>query len=332
MDPPPTPGTLQQANVVFARAECPCGAPCYMLSDFVPIAHGAPLVCVRQHGSCPQLPSLIGQFDGSCRFPGTHYCATGAGFAIWRISEEGIQLLEQVALPLPELHTSAEAEAVAAASLLRSLQTIASDSPAATIELQGDNQSVIGYWNGDSRFSSVRLNDLLAEAKEVSITSLVHLRWAYIPPELNTVAEYLAGLASAQVVDARLTPGVVPCGPLHLQCDIITSPVQDNGAHLRDAIAQSGQGGRLLLLEAPDAIAWQYLPLARAAFPDKAAGALSLYAHAQFGSSGRPFQVEYQPAGGVQRGRLYSRSPGGQGLRKVFSNAPVRANTYGIRD
>ena len=146
---------------------------------------------------------LIVQFDGSCLAAGTEWASCGAGIAAWLLVDGKAQLVGHFSVPFPEGRDSAEAEAFAGALSVQIVVMLRKDFEFTYVEFQGDNTSVVNYWEGRSRFRGVRINSFLETAREDALYRLGGHTWRYIPRECNSTADHLAGAASLLVSEAR---------------------------------------------------------------------------------------------------------------------------------
>ena len=195
--PPPENALLHQCNAAAHQLTCACGQEVLEIRAATVLAPGEALVV---HSPSPFLGKgrhLIVQFDGSCKRPTSVRPAAGAGAVFWMLTPAGFELLLQKSLPLPAADDSQQAEALAAALCITTIAEHLAEWAPDTIEIQGDNQAIIGVWNGTCRFHGAKLNEMIDHARTVALYQLPHLQWTYLPRERNIVADELAGKASA---------------------------------------------------------------------------------------------------------------------------------------
>ena len=300
--PPPRPVGNSRPTCRLMPATCACGGKGWLVTCDTIMTQGAPLTiapaaitawdipqnpCSQQQlpreedvsvppvadkldgdgGSAPVVDTvhLILQFDGSCRRPGGALPCAGAGVVAWLLTNDSVHIVEHAAIPLPEATNAQEAEAGgASAAVAIAVKLVPKLSPT-HIEFQGDNKGVVGYWTGHSRFRHLRINNLLVQAREVSLFQLPHAKWAYIPRECNGTADHLAGLASQLVQTARdedTADHLAPFSPLNcttLQLVHVTG--QTAAAWSVDHTAP------FVLPELSDASSWHAVALLQRYFP-----------------------------------------------------------------
>ena len=242
--PPPAPCATPYPSARLARKMCTCGAlgwlllsnnilPADAIIDVAPVAPKE-LSCTTASGTQTShkdlaFPAhdgesfLILQFDGSCKRPTACEPCAGAGVAAWFIQEDSTVLVDHCVLPLPQARNAQEAEAGGAAEAVAMATRLFNALQPTHLEFQGDNKGVIGYWTGHSRFRGDNINNLLMQAREISLYSLPLAHWEYIPRECNGTADHLAGLASTLVQQARDEDGTEGLGPMRCY---LTSEIQ----------------------------------------------------------------------------------------------------------
>jgi len=164
----------------------------------------------------------------------------------------------------------------------------------------------------------MRINNLLVQAREISLFQLPHAKWAYIPRECNGTADHLAGLASQLVQTARdedTADYLAPFSPLNcssLQLVHVTG--QTAAAWSVDHTAP------FVLPELSDASSWHAVALLQRYFPEDTQSLASLYAIALRTPRDVPHLVQYAPRTRPDHypyGRSYPTSPGGAKLKKA---------------
>ena len=143
------------------------------------------------------------QFDGSCLEQGTPLASCGAGVAAWLVTDEGVSLIAQRAVPLVDGKDSAEAEAFASAQAILLAVELKQKAAFEEVEFQGDNTAAVGFWSGTSRFKGLRIQHILEEARDAILYQLGVFEWKYLPRECNSTADHLAGIASQLLLDLR---------------------------------------------------------------------------------------------------------------------------------
>ena len=341
--PPPAPSSTPYPSARIVRKMCTCGANGWLLlaNNILPadaILNVAPVAPREFTNLCPsgtQAPQheqtgtaqtadsgsesfLILQFDGSCKRPTATQPCAGAGVAAWFIQENSTVLVDHCVLPLPQARNAQEAEAGGAAeAVVMAARLVASLQPT-HLEFQGDNKGVIGYWTGHSRFRGDNINNLLMQARELSLYSLPFANWEYIPRECNGTADHLAGVASTLVQLARDEDGAEGLGPM--RC-FLTAEIQlPHLWHmLREAFAHPATPS-FILPEIADHIQWGALTLLQKLLPQQTKSLPALYAVALKAPSGTPYLVHYGTRTRIDHfpyGRRYPDSPGGAKLGRT---------------
>ena len=269
---------------------------------------------------------------------------------VWKLDASGTTLVAQRAVPLRFAYNAPESEAAAAADAIHLLISVVNDLPATEgtlqIEIQGDNTAVIGYWNGDSRFRSVRMHDKLEHARHAARTRLPSLIWTYIPRECNATADHLAGLASSLVMEWRQKHHIPietlgeSSGPYQdlersglnsfpeaeSPCPDVQWALQAN--RVWERLAGSFRGAQAiggLFMESVPHRAWDDIPLAREVIPQKMHGIVAYFAASQVIRHGAGVPARYVTKAGRSFGRLYADSPAGQCLSR-----PARYLLFGL--
>ena len=227
--PPPraTPLGPAHANAKPVLHSCPtCGSRLISLLATTPIKCGDPVLVADSQGlATSSRPAYIVQFDGSCRGAGSPQPAAGAGIYMVEVKDGYITDLWAQAIPAPEAKDAAMAEvcgAQKAVEALAQLQREHANPQEYDWLIQGDNAAVIGALKGIHRFKRNNMWAPIHAVQRLLACCDPPFQLEYIMREVNKIADYLAGVASAALLTYILTPAGPPPGqttveshPLH---------------------------------------------------------------------------------------------------------------------
>ena len=194
------------ANIRLEYDTCSCGRLTAICT--VPVAEGAQLVA----GLNPSdTTTYLLQFDGSHNRP---HGVGGAGTILFRLLSGRCSTCFWSAIPIQPCSDNLEAEAVGLVAGLRSavqwVDTHEAVPENCLIVCQGDILPHLKHMQYEGRIKRFDLAHMLAEARGWIARAHPRVRYVHLPREANTVADYLAGFASAEAVGASRQGSVAP--------------------------------------------------------------------------------------------------------------------------
>ena len=198
--------SVQAPNASLVRVDCKCTIPHFRLESTDELLSND-LINIGCGSQCQPQVSLLCQFDGSCHH--SHQVG-GAGYCIYLVSHDSVQLLRQRAVGLHQCLDNVVAEVKACRFLIEEIVDLCTTEYASfnlstrPIIVQGDILPVIKYLEYAGR---LRRLDLVADLEFIQMTAcrmLPTIQWRYLPREANDFADSLAGQASQFLLDMLL--------------------------------------------------------------------------------------------------------------------------------
>ena len=296
-----------QSNVKITIITCRCGNLHILLQSTVDVCRGDILVPLN---TCA--PRIMVQFDGSAhRTRGVG----GAGAALLQVECSGLALLDWGAQALPICADNIVAEAHGAELAIslyekyRQLCQQQSLTPLPLDRIQGDIKPLLQHLDFRGRFRRKDLINLVhqfhAKRSRIAPDSITEYR----PREANSLADYLAGQASAWLLQKGNTQ-VPTAVPFPIQVD----PPYDLLLQANAVLLGPHREGKIVLIlrEKPGCSITQ---LARFACWEDGKCAATIKAIALATKKGSTMMsVEYVTTANDGRGRLYARQIGAQSL------------------
>ena len=149
--------TPDRANVCLNLGYCHCGAEVVNKVALRPVLPSQPLALASCHPNVTGGTHLLLQFDGSCLQPASPLTSAGAGVACWKIQNTSLTLIDIVAIMLPNSKSAPASEASGSSWAVTLLPPPFQQHQATSIEIQGDNKAIIGYWQGHSRIRKLQI-------------------------------------------------------------------------------------------------------------------------------------------------------------------------------
>ena len=313
----------QAPNASLVRIDCQCPVPHFRVDSTDELLSND-LVNIGCAFQRQNQFSLLCQFDGSCHH--SHQVG-GAGYCIWLVCGESVQLLRQRAVGLHQCLDNIVAEVKACRFLVEEIVDVCHNEyaslnlTASPIVVQGDILPVIKYLEYAGR---LRRLDLVADLEFIQKTAcrmLPSIQWRYLPREANDFADSLAGQASQFLLDKLFR---------HYRCQSNVSIFPDTP--FDKLIARGAEPKRCLnsrdkpsftLCERPY-VDWKLLNAVGDRWPAHV-NTVSNYL-ARLASSGTALLTDYTPRSIDDKGRYYCVQVGAQRLPKVFRLALFGSN------
>ena len=313
----------QVPNAVLVRVDCKCTVPHFRLESLDELIPNdlVNIGCGPQHIT---QPSLLCQFDGSCHHS---YQVGGAGYCIYLVCHDSVQLLRQRAIGLRQCLDNVVAEVKACRFLIEEIVDVCTheyaslDLRQSPIIVQGDILPVIKYLEYAGR---LRRLDLVEDLEFIQTTvrrMLPLIQWRYLPREANDFADSLAGQASHFLLDKLLrhyrcqsNVSIIPATPFDKLIARGAEPKRCQGF---------GEKPAFTLCERPS-LDWKLLNALGEKWPTHVNTVQNYLA--RLASNGNALLTDYTPRSIDDRGRRYRVQVGAQRLSKVFRLALFGAN------
>ena len=313
----------QTPNASLVRVDCKCTVPHFRLESTDELLSND-LVNIGCGSQRKAQFSLLCQFDGSCHH--SHQVG-GAGYCIYLVCHDSVQLLRQRAVGLHRCLDNVVAEVKACRFLIEEIVDVCMNEyaslnlSASPIIVQGDILPFIKYLEYAGR---LRRLDLVADLEFIQTTArrmLPTIQWRYLPREANDFADSLAGQASQFLLDKLLR---------HYRCQsnvsiFPTTPFDKliaRGAEPKRCLSSMDKPS-FTLCERP-CMDWKLLNALGERWPAHV-NTVSNYL-ARLAGSGNALLTDYTPRSIDDKGRHYCVQVGAQRLPRVFRLALFGTN------
>ncbi len=302
--------TPDRANVCLNLGHCHCGAEVVNIVALRPVLPSQPLALASRHPNVQGGTHILLQFDGSCLQPASPLTSAGAGVACWKIQNASLTLIDLVAIMLPNSKSAPASEASGSSWAVTLLPPLLQQHQPTSIEIQGDNKAIIGYWQGDSRIKKLQMWTLMEHARTRLLLCLPPITFTHIPRECNKSADFAAGIASAALLQLREDshPGQRHEIPVE---DVLFRPINIRMHSQQSWCSTAAQAlgdhstNTLELQEQPDLRQIHRVLKLAYWFPSHRKGLRPYLEYVGYGQQSRPIIVQYQGKAEGLDGRLY---------------------------